>query len=114
MTFRTMQDYLKNSGLRDAYHMLPKMLTYIERHYAGQITLQDLAKQSFYSPYYISKKIFTECLGYTFTEYVQQIRLQEAKRKLMETEDTVESIGRSVGYADKTQFFSGYSSSRSA
>jgi AraC-like DNA-binding protein len=104
MTFRTMQDHLQNSNLRDAYHMLPQLLTYIERHYAGHITLQDLAKQSYYSPYYISK-VFTECFGFTFSEYVQQIRLREAKRRLLETEDTVESIGRSVGYSDKTQFF---------
>ncbi|KIL40543.1 hypothetical protein SD70_12345 [Gordoniibacillus kamchatkensis] len=104
MAFRTMQDHLHSSGLNGAYHMLPQLLTYIEQHYDGRITLQDLAKQSYYSPYYISK-VFVECLGFTFTEYVQQIRLREAKRKLLETADTVEAIGRSVGYADKTQFF---------
>lgn len=104
MTFRTMQDSMQSSENRDIYHMLPQLLTYIEQHYAGRITLQDLAKQSYYSPYYISK-VFKECYGFTFTEYVQQIRLREAKRMLLETEESVESIGRSVGYADKTQFF---------
>lgn len=103
-TFRAMEDHMQNSELRDAYHMMPQLLTYIEQHYDGHITLRDLAKQSYYSPYYISK-IFTECFGFTFTEYVQQIRLREAKRKLLETADSVQAIGRSVGYADKTQFF---------
>jgi AraC-like DNA-binding protein/mannose-6-phosphate isomerase-like protein (cupin superfamily) len=102
--FRTVQDNMRSSELRDVYDMLPSLLTYIEQHYAGRITLQDLAKQSYYSPYYISK-VFKECFGFTFTEYVQQIRLREAKRMLLETEVSVESIGRSVGYADKTQFF---------
>ncbi|MCY9669182.1 AraC family transcriptional regulator [Paenibacillus alginolyticus] len=104
MMFRTMQDNFKTSEFRDVYDMLPSLLTYIEQHYAGHITLQDLAKQSYYSPYYISK-VFKECFGFTFTEYVQQLRLREAKRKLLETQDSVVEIGRSVGYTDKTQFF---------
>lgn len=104
MMFRTMKDNLKNSEFRDAYDMLPLLLTYIERHYAGHITLQDLAKESYYSPYYISK-VFKECFGFTFTEYVQQLRLREANRKLLETEEPVAEIGKSVGYPDKTQFF---------
>jgi YesN/AraC family two-component response regulator len=104
MMFRTMQDHIQTSELREVYDMLPPLLTYIEQHYAGQITLQDLAKQSYYSPYYISK-VFKECFGFTFTEYVRQIRLREARRRLLETQETVESIGRSVGYTDKTQFF---------
>jgi YesN/AraC family two-component response regulator len=104
MMYRTMQDHIQTSELREVYDMLPPLLTYIEQHYAGQITLQDLAKQSYYSPYYISK-VFKECFGFTFTEYVRQIRLREARRRLLETQETVESIGRSVGYTDKTQFF---------
>ncbi|MBB3128476.1 YesN/AraC family two-component response regulator [Paenibacillus rhizosphaerae] len=104
MIFRTMQKQSQSSELRGIYDMLPPLLTYIEEHYAGRITLQDLAKQSYYSPYYISKA-FKDCFGFTFTEYVQQIRMREAKRKVLETEDSIESISRSVGYADKTQFF---------
>ncbi|SDM83924.1 AraC-type DNA-binding protein [Paenibacillus sp. yr247] len=102
--FRMMQHNLLDSDLRTAYHMLPQLLSYIEQHYAGHITLNDLARESFYSPYYLSK-MFKECLGFTFTEYVHDVRLREAKRMLLETEDSVESIGRSVGYEDKTQFF---------
>lgn len=102
--FRSMQDNLHNSELRTAYHMLPQLLSYIEEHYAGHITLNDLARESFYSPYYLSK-MFKDCLGFTFTEYVHDVRLREAKRMLLETKDSVESIGRSVGYEDKTQFF---------
>lgn len=101
---RMMEENLQNSDLRTAYHMLPQLLTYIEQHYAGHITLNDLARESFYSPYYLSK-MFKECLVFTFTEYVQDVRLREAKRMLLETEDSVESIGRSVGYENKTQFF---------
>ncbi|QGQ96556.1 AraC family transcriptional regulator [Paenibacillus psychroresistens] len=102
--FRMMEENLQSSDLRTAYDMLPQLLSYIEQHYAGHITLQDLAKESFYSPNYLSK-MFKECLGFTFTEYVHEVRLREAKRLLMETEDSVESIGRSVGYVDKSQFF---------
>ncbi|WNQ09490.1 AraC family transcriptional regulator [Paenibacillus aurantius] len=103
-TFRMMQKNLAGTEHRDACNVLPGLLTYIEEHYTDRITLQDLSRESFYSPYYIGK-IFKEQLGSTFTEYVQEIRLREAKRLLLETDETAEAIGRSVGYPDKTQFY---------
>ncbi|SEN95439.1 AraC family transcriptional regulator [Paenibacillus sp. OV219] len=102
--FRRMQDNLQNGATQDIQILLPKLLSYIEQHYASPITLQDLAKESYYSSYYISK-MFKVCCGYTFTEYVQKVRLREAKRMLLETVECVGSIGKSVGYSDKSQFY---------
>jgi len=102
--FRMMQANLKTPEFSGAGDLLPQLLSYIEQHYAGKITLQDLARESFYSPYYLSK-IFKECFGFTFTEYVQEVRLRVAKRLLTETDEPIETIGRRVGYNDKAQFF---------
>ncbi|QHT59624.1 AraC family transcriptional regulator [Paenibacillus lycopersici] len=102
--FRKMQDNVKQDAAIAFHELLPKLLSYIERHYASPITLQDLAKESYYSPQYISKT-FKVCCGYTFTEYVQEVRLREAKRMLLESADCVAAIGKRVGYPDKSQFF---------
>ncbi|MBM7566059.1 helix-turn-helix domain-containing protein [Paenibacillus sacheonensis] len=102
--FRKMQDNFEQETGVDFQELLPKLLSYIEQHYASPITLRDLAKESYYSPQYISKT-FKACCGYTFTEYVQGVRLREAKRLLLESGECVVTIGRSVGYADKSQFY---------
>ncbi|SDX71588.1 AraC family transcriptional regulator [Paenibacillus sp. CF384] len=103
-SFRRMQDNLQTQLTVDIHEILPKLLSYIEQHYASPITLRDLAKESYYSPHYISKT-FKLCCGYTFTEYLQEVRLREAKRMLLESTECVGAIGRMVGYPDKAQFY---------
>ncbi|WP_308638149.1 AraC family transcriptional regulator [Paenibacillus silvisoli] len=104
MSFRRMQDSLQTQAPVDIHEIVPKLLSYIEHHYASPITLQDLAKESYYSPHYISKT-FKVCCGYTFTEYLQEVRLREAKRMLLESDECVGAIGKQVGYPDKAQFY---------
>ncbi|QHW31180.1 AraC family transcriptional regulator [Paenibacillus rhizovicinus] len=102
--FRRMQDNFEHESAIDFHDLLPKLLSYIEQHYASPITLRDLARESYYSPQYISKTFKLYC-GYTFTEYVQEVRLREAKRMLLESGECAVAIGKSVGYHDKSQFY---------
>jgi len=45
-------------------------------------------------------KQFKDTLGMSPNKYLQMIRQREAKRLLRETEDTVEEIGKAIGYGD--------------
>ena len=50
------------------------------------------------------KRRFTEATGMSPLAYVQRIRIDEAKRRLERTEDSVEAVGWHVGYEDAAFF----------
>ncbi|HKP05904.1 MAG TPA: helix-turn-helix domain-containing protein [Microbacterium sp.] len=50
------------------------------------------------------KRRFTEATGVSPLAYVQRLRVEEAKRRLEQTEDSVEAIGWHVGYEDPAFF----------
>jgi len=50
------------------------------------------------------KRRFTAATGIGPMAYVQRIRIDEAKRRLERTEDSVETVGRFVGYEDPAFF----------
>lgn len=50
------------------------------------------------------KRRFTEATGLSPIAYVQQVRIQEAKRRLERTDAPVEEIGWNVGYEDPAFF----------
>lgn len=50
------------------------------------------------------KRRFAHATGLSPLAYVQRIRIDEAKRRLERTEDSVEAVGRHVGYEDAAFF----------
>jgi transcriptional regulator GlxA family with amidase domain len=50
------------------------------------------------------KRRFTNATGYAPMTYVQQLRIEEAKRRLETTQDAVDAIGWQVGYEDPAFF----------
>ena len=43
--------------------------------------------------------------GMTFIAYVQDVRLSEAKQRLLTTDDSIEDIAEAVGYENKGYFY---------
>jgi transcriptional regulator GlxA family with amidase domain len=50
------------------------------------------------------KRRFTEATGVSPLAYVQRVRVEEAKRRLERSEDSVEAVGWAVGYEDPAFF----------
>ncbi len=50
------------------------------------------------------KRRFTKATGYTPVNYVQAIRIEEAKQMLETTQDSIDDIAADVGYEDPTFF----------
>lgn len=50
------------------------------------------------------KRRFAAATGYTPMDYIQTLRIEEAKQMLESSTDTVEEIGAAVGYEDPTFF----------
>lgn len=79
-------------------------LSYIQQHYAEQITLQNLADVSGYSTYYFCK-LFKNITQLTPMQYVVRFRMDQAEKRLILSADPVEKIMLDVGFHNYGYFW---------
>ncbi|WP_349945452.1 response regulator [Lacrimispora sp. BS-2] len=72
---------------------------YIEENKGLHIKLEELAKNAGFSYTYFSY-LFKKETGKTLTEYIQMVRIETAKKLLVEKERSVSEIAELVGYSD--------------
>lgn len=82
----------------------PELLNYIDNNYDQNLTLTSLANKCFYNPAYLGR-LFKSTFNKSLKEYITEKRVSHAKRLLIETDDTAESISRRIGYDDKKRFY---------
>jgi YesN/AraC family two-component response regulator len=88
----------KNTELRD------RIVDFIHHEYkSNQINLEQIADAHKLSLSYVSRFI-KEQTGYTFTDYVFQLRLKAIKKELMETNISVKDIITNNGYVGVSTF----------
>lgn len=76
---------------------------YIAQNYNTPLSLDSIADKFFISKFYLSKE-FKTITGYGFKEYVILYRLNEAKKLLHSTTDSVTDICYAVGYNSVNHF----------
>ncbi len=76
---------------------------YIEKNYMENISLDTLSEISSLSKYHLSRE-FRKSTGYSPHEYLINVRLEEAKRMLSSTADSVESIAFSCAFCSSANF----------
>lgn len=80
-----------------------KVLEYIKQNYREDITLKDTAKHFGLSQEHFSRS-FKNYLGQTFTSYVKDLRVAEARELLARTDLNIIDIASSVGEPDAKAF----------
>ncbi|MFC6605084.1 AraC family transcriptional regulator [Ectobacillus funiculus] len=85
------------------HEKVSEIVRYINSHYMDVLTLQSLSKQFHISPYYLSR-VYKEVTGFSFVEYLNQVRINEAQKLLKTTNLNVTSIAEKVGYENPTHF----------
>lgn len=76
---------------------------FIRLNYNKDITLEEIANHSNLSPFYFSK-IFKENTSQTFICFLTDIRIEEAKNLLLNSNSSIKEITRSIGYNDPNYF----------
>lgn len=84
--------------------LVEKAMDFLRHNYNSDITLHDLALQSFITKNYFSR-LFKKVSGINFSDYVQQIRIEEACRLLKETDKKVLDIAFMTGFKDAKFFY---------
>lgn len=76
---------------------------YLTSNYMNDVTLEKVANKLNVSIYYLSR-IFKRETGKSFIDYLTQIRMNEAKRLLKETDMSIKEITYKAGYNNQTYF----------
>ncbi|MGB8001412.1 MAG: response regulator [Anaerobacillus sp.] len=82
---------------------LEQVKKYIRAHFHEQLTLEEAAEYVALSPYYVSK-LFKEKSGMTFIDYVTEVRIEAAKREMLDPSKSLKEICFTVGYKDPNYF----------
>ena len=80
-----------------------RMQEYIEAHLTEEITLNDLAEASLYSPWY-SYRLFQAYLGMSPAEYIRRLRLTKSAMKLKTEDIKVIDVAAEMGFASVDGF----------
>ncbi|MGE7673825.1 helix-turn-helix domain-containing protein [Lysinibacillus sp. NPDC094403] len=76
---------------------------YIDNHIYREVTLDQLAEICHLSPNYLSS-LFKKEVGISISEYIQQQRIDEAKRLLTFTNYPISDIGSLLNFTDQSYF----------
>ena len=97
----SMRKYYKDSriDISNSSVDIEGMLRFISENYDKQITLAELAAKANISLGHLSK-LFKKATGFTFTQYLQGIRVEHACRLLANTSKKVIEVSSLVGYTD--------------
>ncbi len=85
------------------HQLITGIVQFINSNYAQDLSLHYLAERFYVSSYYLSRA-FKEVTGFTFIEYLNNLRIKEAKKLLEESPEKVANIAKAVGYGSRTHF----------
>mgnify|MGYP001482656827 CR=1 FL=1 len=96
--------WLQSGAMRTDHAEINQILQFIHRHYDRDITLKMMARMVAMDENYLSG-LFKRKTGESLIQYVQRVRIREAKRLLEQTDLSVVKIGEMVGFANANYFF---------
>lgn len=83
--------------------LVRKAREYIAKNRTESLSLAEVAKASGANMFYFCK-VFKKTTGLRFTDYVGRVRLEDAKRQLLDPNRRISEIAYDVGFQSLTQF----------
>ena len=103
-------DYFCEVGVRlrileknNKYPEIEKAKEYLRKHYHEPISLSNVSGYVAFSESYFST-LFKNVQGISFTQYLQEIRLDEVKRLLADTNTAISKIAFNCGFSNLSYF----------
>ena len=90
-------------GIADENNDIEKILSFIHAHISEKLSIEKLAQMMHFSVSYFSH-LFKKETGLPPTEYILNVRMNQAKIMLISTDKTIEEIAVETGYASASSF----------
>ena len=87
----------------DGNHHIQNALIYIHRNFRNSLSLNEIAEYTHVSPNYLSK-IFHQTMGITYKNYYNNLRMQFAKKLLLNSQLSITEICYEIGYGSLANF----------
>jgi YesN/AraC family two-component response regulator len=101
--FRLISDYLWEQRNGSSSENITSIQEYLLKNYYQEISLSMVAEKFGYSEHSLSK-LFKKIIGENFLEYLTKVRVDNAKRLMMESERSINEISQLVGYTNVQTF----------
>lgn len=104
-----LQSYLDTSNtlhgedLHQSNTVIKNVCAYIHEHYMEQLSIQMLAENAYLTPTYLCV-LFKKNMGQTLNNYITDVRLDEARRMLSQSNCHLQDICYQVGYLSPSYF----------
>lgn len=79
------------------------VVRYLNDNYQKGFTLPGVAEAFRISPHYLSR-LFKQTTGFTFSDYLNLLRVKEAQRLLRESDDSITDIAMRAGFSNFSHF----------
>lgn len=89
--------------VNSTHKVISEITGYINNHYYDDITLSSISDCFYISPCYFSR-IFKKLSGLSFTEYLNNVRVKEARKLLYKTDMSMAEIAEATGFKSNTHF----------
>ncbi len=83
--------------------LVQKAREYIDKHKTQELSLADVAKAAGASVFHFCK-VFRKSTGIKFTDYVNRVRLEDARTQLLNPNRRISEVAYDVGFQSLTQF----------
>ncbi|WP_141503985.1 response regulator transcription factor [Paenibacillus luteus] len=97
-------DLLKDSSVYTSDNVIDNIKTYIHKNFTKDLTLEKISSLFYLNPSYLSF-LFKEKTKQNFTDYINQLRIEQAKALLKNTDDKVYKVAKQLGYDNPKYFF---------
>lgn len=103
--FGTVSDEYRSYGTAKYSKLVVQVIDYIHHHYQSKLYLEDIANHVGRSKNYVSH-IFKSEMKMSVVDYSNTVRIEEAKKRLSNTDDMIYQISEDMGFADYKYFSS--------
>lgn len=105
--YGTFSRYLKKDEGGEGNYLIKKAKEYLEDHFTQGVTLSGLAKYMELSESYTSR-LFNKGMGMNISAYVNNLRVEKAKSRLLHSNCKIYEIASEVGYSSTTAFHTAF------
>ena len=91
------------ADINSTQKLMFEILGYINNCYFEDLSLETVSEKYYLSPFYFSRT-FKEVTGFHFVEYLNNVRIKEAKKLLCNQTLTIQEIASAVGFHSSTHF----------